>query len=317
MHGLTLNFKYPPSSYEEDNNQSAKSNLPAVREKVKSWVADGHVTELDTKPFCCITLSLITKIDNSTGKIKHWPCIDMSRYLNPLSLDDPIKLDDLSVAEHLVDRNDFMASLDLKNMFFHVQLHPEFKKYFGFKLPNEDGTDQYYQFTVMAYGIKPAVSTVTRLLKPVKAYLHSLGVKFSIYIDDGRVLASTSVSCWDQFEAAKLILSLAGWNLQMAKTSTKPVQSLQYLGFITDTVSMRYFAPPEKLTLIASTIKECLARIENSQPFLAREISSILGKLHALSNSHGNCVYMCRATQHQLGLRHLRRQENHFLQVQQ
>jgi len=128
MHGLTLNFKYPPSSYEEDNNQSAKSNLPAVREKVKSWVADGHVTELDTKPFCCITLSLITKIDNSTGKIKHWPCIDMSRYLNPLSLDDPIKLDDLSVAEHLVDRNDFMASLDLKNMFFHVQLHPEFKK---------------------------------------------------------------------------------------------------------------------------------------------------------------------------------------------
>ena len=44
----------------------------------------------------------------------------MSRPLNPLMKEEKCKLEDLSVAEQLVDKNDFMCTLDLKNQFFHV-----------------------------------------------------------------------------------------------------------------------------------------------------------------------------------------------------
>jgi hypothetical protein len=70
-----------------------------------------------------------------------------------------------------------MASFDLANQFFHVRLNPADKKFFGFALPGKDGHMEYFQFTVMAYGYSPAVEVVTRLLKPVKAFLHDLGIK--------------------------------------------------------------------------------------------------------------------------------------------
>ena len=97
------------------------------------------------------------------------------------------KLDD-SVAQELISKGGYMAYFDLANQFFHVHLHEADKKFFRFEIPGEDGSPEYYQFAVMAYGYSPAVEVVTRLLRPVKAYLHSLVMKLSIYV--GRVSAS-------------------------------------------------------------------------------------------------------------------------------
>jgi hypothetical protein len=124
------------------------------------------------------------------------------------------KLDDLTVAQELISKGDYMASFDLANQFFHVKLHQEDRKFFGFELPGNDGTLEFYQFTVMAYGYSLAVEVVTRLPRPVKAYLHQLGIKLSIYVDDGRVSASTEGEAWDQFQFALTVIHLCGWNIQ-------------------------------------------------------------------------------------------------------
>ncbi len=54
-------------------------------------------------------------------------------------------------------------------------------------IPDPGGTPHYYTFQVMAYGCNPAVTIVTRLLRPIKAFLHRFGIKFTIYIDAGRI----------------------------------------------------------------------------------------------------------------------------------
>jgi hypothetical protein len=101
-------------------------------------------------------------------------------------------MDNLSVAEALIAKDNYMALFDLAYQFFHVKLPQEDKKFFGFALPRKDGGNDYFQFTVMAYGHSPAVEVVTRLLKSVKAYLHSVGIKLSIFVNDGRVSANTA-----------------------------------------------------------------------------------------------------------------------------
>ena len=153
----------------------------------------------------------------------------------------------------------------------------------------------------MCYGTKPAISIVTKLLKPVKTYLRKLGIKISIYIDDGKVVAKSKDLCWKQFQITLLVLQLSGWNIQKAKTSTEPTKQLLYLGFIADTATMRYSAPPEKLVFVSSIISSCLVSITQMQLFSARELASLLGKIQSLYKSHGNCVYMCRHTQNLLG----------------
>jgi hypothetical protein len=72
-----------------------------------------------------------------------------------------------------------MVALDLENQFFQVRLHPDMKKFFGFQVPDLDGRPRYYCFNVMPYGCKPALAIVTRLLKPLKAFFHRLGINFS------------------------------------------------------------------------------------------------------------------------------------------
>ena len=86
----------------------------------------------------------------------------------------------LSAVEALEKEGDFAGVFDLENQFFHVQLHPEAKKYFWFAVEQDNGRMQFNQYKVMGYGFAPAVSVVTRLIKPVMAYLHKLGIRCSI-----------------------------------------------------------------------------------------------------------------------------------------
>jgi hypothetical protein len=139
-------------------------------------------------------------------------------------------------------------------------LKQEEQKYFGFAIPAEDGTTDFYKFKVMAYGYSPAVEVVTRLLKPVKAYLHGLGIKISIFVDDGRVSAAGKEECWEKFQFTLTVLQLCGWNIQYKKTSTEAVQSLLHLGFVTDSVHMRYFLPVEKERVVLEMLDETIGK---------------------------------------------------------
>jgi hypothetical protein len=49
-----------------------------------------------------------------------------------------VKMDNFSVAEELIAKDDYMASFDLAYQFFHVKLHQADKK-FDFALPRKDG----------------------------------------------------------------------------------------------------------------------------------------------------------------------------------
>jgi hypothetical protein len=177
------------------------------------------------------------------------------------------------------------------------------KKIFGFAVPDEFGGFKFYRSNVLVYGCKPAVSVVTDLLKPVKAYLHRLGIRTTIYVDDGRVTAATAAETSAKMLLSKTLIQLAGWNIQWAKTSLEPTQQLYYLGFVTDTVKVRYYTPPKKLELISELIVQTLYTARQNRPIRARELATVLGKVAALRRSHGSVVHvMSRSMQHDLGV---------------
>jgi hypothetical protein len=73
---------------------------------------------------------------------------------------------------------------------------------------------------------------------------------------------------------SKTLIQLAGWNIQWAKTSLEPTQQLYYLGFVTDTVKVRYYTPPKKLELISELILQTLYTARQNRPIRARELAS-------------------------------------------
>ena len=79
--GLKLDFvKNPPSSYEEENNKSAREHMTDLRETVKKWQNEGAVIELENKPLFVNPLSVSVEKDDFNNIKKKRPCIDVSRH---------------------------------------------------------------------------------------------------------------------------------------------------------------------------------------------------------------------------------------------
>ena len=238
-----------------------------------------------------------------TNVTKYRPCIDLSRHVNKFIKDFPVKLDDLSVVEELVSTGDFMTALDLENQFFQVRLHPSMCDFLGFMVPDLNGVPVHYRFVVMPYGCKPAVSVVTRLLKPLKSYFHRLGIRFSVYVDDGRICASSAVQCHLHMDFVLDILQRVGWRIQWKKTELVPTTRLLHLGFVVDSVLMQYSLLPAKWTVIHTAVADLLNLAIAGRPVPVRQVAAVLGRLVAIRRSHGFLVsILSRSLQHQLGV---------------
>ena len=206
----------------------------------------------------------------------------------------------------MLEVNDYMCSFDLRNQFFHVQLHPDMYRFFRFAITDCAGQERYYFFKVLIYGVKPAVYLVTHLLAPVKSYLHALGVKLSIYVDDGRVAAATADETLAKTNLTLLVLQLAGWNIQWKKCSLQPAQKLLHLGFFTDTCSMLYSVPEEKIMLLKPLISVICKLYMDNACVSAKLMATVLGKIMSMLRSYGDILrIMSRASQHVLGVQTL------------
>jgi len=181
-----------------------------------------------------------------------------------------------------------------------VKLHEADKKFFGFELPGMNGEQEYYPFTVMA---NPAVEVVTRLLRSLKAYLHQLGIKLSLYVDDGRVSTGTKEKTWSQIQFVLTVSQLCGWDIQWKKTLTEAVQQHQHLGFVTDSVQMRYWLPKEKEDVAMDMLQVKIIRAMAGKKIMALDLAKLLGWLNSMRTSHGSLPgVLTRTCQHLLGV---------------
>ena len=196
--------------------------MPQLRKTVSEWETAGFIEHLQSPAFCCNPMTVAVQHNLVTDVIKYRPCIELSRHVNRFIKDFLVKLDDLTVVEVLVSSGDFMTAFDLENQFFLVRLNPAMSDFLGFMVPDPSGTPVYYRFLVMPYGCKPAVSIVTRLLKPLKSYFHRLGIRFSVYVDDGRIYASTAIACDLHMT---FVLDIGGLAHPVEKDGSCPVHS--------------------------------------------------------------------------------------------
>ena len=120
--------------------------------------------------------------------------------------------------------------------------------FLGAAFEKEGGQTQYFEFLYLAFGIGSAVHCITKLFKPINAYLHGKGINHSIYIDDGRALAKTQEEAESNRKFIYHTLLKAGWTIEQNKSdqANEASQIKEYLGFIIDTNQMKVRLNEEK-----------------------------------------------------------------------
>ena len=72
--------------------------------------------------------------------------------------------------------------------------------------------------------------------------MHSLSILFSIYIDVIRIMNENYEVCKIYTEFCVKVLTFAGWNVNLKKTTLMPTQQLLYLAMYTDSINLMCFS---------------------------------------------------------------------------
>ena len=165
------------------------------------------------------------------------------------------KMDTLHTITKLIEKDCFMASIDLKDAYYSVPITRTDRKYLRFLW---QGT--LFQFTCLPNGLSCAPRKFTNFLKPALSELHLRGHISGAYIDDMYLQGQTYKDCVHNVIDSIVRIDSLGLVAHPGKSVFNPSQQLEFLGFILNSVSMTTRLTQEKAAGLKTT---CHALLTN------------------------------------------------------
>lgn len=93
------------------------------------------------------------------------------------------KMEGLHLLPDLLQSQDWMVKLDLKDAYLQIPIHPDYQHLLTFQWE-----DKSYMFQCLPFGLNAAPRVFTKLMKPVVGFLRQTGCRLIIYLDDILIL---------------------------------------------------------------------------------------------------------------------------------
>jgi len=133
-------------------------------------------------------------------------------------------MEDIRSALVLLSQNDYMASIDLKDAYFLIPVHSEFRKFLRFRF-----NSKLYQFTCLPFRLCTSPYVTQKIMKPVMNKLRLLGILSIIYIDDLIFINKIFKKCLKNIHDAINLLESLGFIINFKKSSLIPNQKCKYI----------------------------------------------------------------------------------------
>lgn len=140
-----------------------------------------------------------------------------------------------------IPSNHFIITIDIKDCFFSIPLHPDDMEKFAFSLPalNFSGPDQWFEWTVLPQGMANSPSICQNILAQIfTSFFRNPDILFYIYMDD-IILGAPDCSQLDLLTTECLSI-LAHHNFKVAPEKIQRIPPFKILGSLLslDTVSL-------------------------------------------------------------------------------
>ena len=175
------------------------------------------------------------------------PVIDLS-HLNRFVDVSHFQMETIQSVLLSVRQGDWMASIDLKEAYLQVPIHPSSRHLLRFVFQ-----DRVYQFRALCFGLSTAPQVFTRVMAPVSAILHSMGIRMRRYLDDWLVQSSSRDSLVRDLQTVLSLCHELGIVVNPQKSNLVPSQIVQYLGVVIDSISFRASPSQDRISRLWST----------------------------------------------------------------
>ena len=190
---------------------------------------------------------------------------DLNLFIRKLTF----RMDGFGSIMTLISRGDFFVSIDLTDAYHAIAMHPFFCKFLTFVF-----LGVYYQYTCLPQGLTSSPRIFTKIMKTVLTYLRSFSIKIAAWLDDFLLAASSAELVRSQASFTLQTFQDLGFVPNLAKSQLEPVQRIQHVGLIWDSVNFTVSVPEDKILAVQS---KC--HIALSSQVTIRFLSSILGSL--------------------------------------
>ncbi|KAK3891347.1 hypothetical protein Pcinc_004790 [Petrolisthes cinctipes] len=168
-------------------------------------------------------------------------------------------------------KGDWLASLDLKDAYWHVPIHPRFRRFLAFQVGTET-----FQFTRLPFGLSLAPRVFTKLVRVVASRLAEAGVPTLMYLDDWLLHAPSKEQVANNVRVARGVLEEMGFLLNIPKSSHTPTRKLCWLGIEWDSLSATLSLAPDNARRTLRHVRQA----HFSRTFSHRQWESLLGSLN-------------------------------------
>ena len=269
--GIKIKFHKTPEPFFHKNHSLNKDQILFVEKEIQELLLNKSIERVHYQPYCVSGLGTAPKKGEKKYRLIH----DL-REVNEHCQSSSFVYEDIRAVKKCVKKGDKLVTLDLKNGFHHIPIHPEYKDYFGF-----NWNDQFYRWNVLPFGWCNSPYFFGKTLKPVVQYLRSQGVRIVLYVDDFLILGEC-----DKIDRHKdfviRTLEALGWKINYKKSQLSPSYRKLFVGYIIDCENEPMLeVPSEKVKKLQKDIRRAL-----KSPFIQ---SRVLARLA------GICISVVRA----------------------
>ena len=173
-HGYSIEFQdNPPLSNTPIFGLNSKH--PKVKEEIQKMIQKGALEKVyntNSPGF----YSRIFVVPKKTGDLR--PVIDL-KMLNKFLKPKPFKMETAQSVRRAMKKGMWVFSIDLKDAYFHIPIHPASRKYLRICLDQE-----VYQFRALPFGISSAPWLFTKIFKQIAVILRERNISTHQYLDD-------------------------------------------------------------------------------------------------------------------------------------
>ena len=268
INGLQLEFLQEPFQISPQITKvSGDESNQIIQKEVDLLLTKGAIVPVEPVPGQFI--SRLFLVDKKSGGKR--PVINL-RPLNKFIKKEHFKITGLKQVLEFIEEKDFLFTVDLTDAYFSVSIQPEFRKFFRFSWMG-----QLYEFLVMCFGLTTAPFIFTKITRPILAFLHSRGIRASMYIDDCISAVKTFSQALTVKDTVVNLLQEVGFVINFEKSSLIPSQQKVYLGFLIDTILMKVFVTQEKLEILLKALQSLL----QCSTLTIQQLAHAIGKLVA------------------------------------
>ena len=123
------------------------------------------------------------------------------------------KIKSINQVRDIIRPNVYMTSIDLKDAFYSIPIHPEHQKYLKFVVLSKT-----YQYTCIPNDYGPVMRIFTKASKVPFSHLRSKGFVSVVFIDDSYLQGNTYKACLYNTESTTELLQNLGFTIHPTKS---------------------------------------------------------------------------------------------------